>query len=128
MPPTVRRRSIRLRQPTTRATTLLAPAGSISGTLVVNAYIDWARMACPAAVGQDARLTPAGGGPPRNWLRTGIRPSGRHDAMFFVNTAYRFFSGRFGLGAASIFFLSSTPAPGTPPPPPSPIFGLLTPV
>jgi hypothetical protein len=78
--------------------------------------------------GHDARLAPAGGGPPRNWLRTGIRPSGQHDAMFFVNAAYRFFNGRFGLGAASIFFLSSTPAPGTPPPPLPPIFGLLTPV
>ena len=35
----------------TRATTLLPPAGSISGTLIVNANIDVARIECPAAVG-----------------------------------------------------------------------------
>jgi hypothetical protein len=32
--------------------------------------------------GHDARLAPAGGGPPRSWPRTDIRPSGQHDAMF----------------------------------------------
>lgn len=49
--PVGRRRPIRPTTPTTRATTLLPPAGSISGTLSVNATIDVARIECPAAVG-----------------------------------------------------------------------------
>jgi hypothetical protein len=36
-----------------------------------------------------AGLAPADGGRPRNVLRTGIRLSGRHDAMFFVKSAGR---------------------------------------
>jgi len=47
----VRRRSSMARHPTISVTTLPLPAGSISGTLVVNSYIDLARSACPAAVG-----------------------------------------------------------------------------
>ena len=67
------------------------------------------------------------GGPGKH-QRPAVAKKKSHDAMFFMNTDYKFFSGRFGLGAASIFFLSSGRAPGTPPSPPLPIFGLLTPV
>ena len=40
----------------------------------------------PALVALHGRMpcaAPAGGGRPRNWLRTGIRLSGRHDVVFF---------------------------------------------
>ena len=35
---------------------------------------------------QDAKRSTSKLRLPRNWLRTGIRLSGRHDVVFFVNT------------------------------------------
>ena len=39
------------------------------------------------ALGPEARVSTSDRRSPRNWLRTGIRPSWRHDVVFFVKVA-----------------------------------------